>query len=226
MKIIGITGKIGAGKSKLLERVSSKEGTAFAIADEVSHELIKKDNVGYNKRLEVFGDEILDSSGEIDKKLLSDIIFSDDKKRIVVNSILHPAVKNEIIDDMSVKEKEGYKCYFVESAILMEAHFDVFCDEIWYVYADRDFRKERVTANRNISPEKFDIIDGCQRDYEMIKGEYMELEVPFGVDLLDDTEEVHLYKGKPMWIKFDNSKDLLLKDEFDPIMEAVIESRL
>ena len=60
----------------------------------------------------------------------------------------------------------------------------------------------------------------------MIKGEYMELEVPFGVDLLDDTEEVHLYKGKPMWIKFDNSKDLLLKDEFDPIMEAVIESRL
>ena len=69
MKIIGITGKIGAGKSKLLERVSSKEGTAFAVADEVSHDLIKKDNQGYKKLLEVFGDDILDSSGEIDKKM-------------------------------------------------------------------------------------------------------------------------------------------------------------
>ncbi len=226
MKIIGITGKIGAGKSKLLERVSSIEKTAFAIADEVSHKLIKKGNTGYEKLLEVFGDEILDSNGEIDKKLLSDIIFTDDKKRVVVNSILHPAVKNEIIDDMSAREKEGYRCYFVESAILMESHFDVFCDEIWYVYADEDVRRNRVTTTRNIPAEKFEAINDSQRDYEIIKGEYMFLEIPFGNEMLDSRDDVKIFKGKPMWICFDNSKDLLLLPEFDPIMEAVLESRL
>ena len=226
MKIFGITGKIGAGKSKLLERVSAVDGVALAVADDVSNSLIKKGNSGYEKLMEIFGDDILGSDGEIDKKHLSDIIFSDEKKRAVVNSVLHPEVKNAIIDDMTEKEKEGYKCYFVESAILMEAHFDVFCDEIWYVYADKETRKKRVTEARRMSEEKFESIDSSQGDYEVIRGEYMALEVPFGDEFLDNTEGIHIYKGKPMWIRFDNSKDLLLKDDFNPIIEAVIENRL
>lgn len=226
MKIFGITGKIGAGKSKLLERVSSIDGVAYAVADDVSNNLIKKGNLGYEKLTEVFGDDIIGSDGEIDKKLLSDIIFSDEKKRAVVNSILHPVIKNEIIDDMTRKEKDGYKCYFVESAILMEAHFDVFCDEIWYVYADKETRKKRVTDARKMTGEKFESIDSSQGDYETMEEEYMSLEVPFGDEFLDNTEGINIYKGKPMWIRFDNSKDLLLKDDFHPVIEAVIESRL
>lgn len=226
MKIIGITGKIGSGKSKLLERVAGIKGVSFAVADEVSHELIKKDNEGYKKLLEIFGDEILDSDKEIDRKVLSDIIFNDDKKRAVVNSIIHPLVKNSIIEDMSNKEKDGYTCYFVESAILMEAHFDVFCDELWYVYADREVRKKRVVTTRGISSEKFDAIDKSQAGLDLVEAEYHTFEIPFGIKLLDDSKDVKYFKGNPLWITFDNSNDLLVSDEFDGIAEVLIESRL
>ncbi len=226
MKIIGITGKIGSGKSKLLERVEGIEGVSFAVADEVSHELIKKGNEGYNKLVEVFGDEIIGGDGEIDKKKLSDIIFSDEKKRAVVNSLIHPLVKNKIIEDMTEKEKAGRICYFVESAILMESHFDVFCDELWYVYADRAVRKDRVVNTRGIAPDKFDAIDEAQKGLDLVEEEYFTLEVPFGIKELDEADEVKYYKSNPLWITFDNSNNLLINHEFDAIAEALIRNRL
>ena len=100
MKIIGITGGVGAGKTQILEYLSDKYGASVCQTDKVAKKLQKKGGICYDPIVEHFGTEILDEKGELDRKKLSDIVFGDPKELNVLNEIVHEhkaAVRREIV---------------------------------------------------------------------------------------------------------------------------------
>lgn len=162
MKIIGITGGIGAGKSQILEYMSSRYGAVVCQADEVAKKLQKKGAGCYQAILEHFGEAILDKKGELDREKLARIVFTDKEELAVLNGIVHPAVKKEIQKIIKEEKSRHTSLFVLEAALLIEDHYEQICDEIWYVYVEDDIRKKRLIYARGYEPEKVDDIMASQ----------------------------------------------------------------
>ncbi len=167
MKIIGITGGVGCGKSTVLKLIEENFNALVIMADDVAKELMEPGKPGYEQTVAFFGEDILERTDEavrrIDRKLLSDIVFSNPNKRIVLNSIVHPLVKKEIVARITrEKINGGYDFIFIEAALLLDDHYEVFCDEIWYIYADEKTRRARLKDARGYSDAKIDGIIASQ----------------------------------------------------------------
>ena len=105
----------------------------------------------YYKIVKEFGNIILDSEGNIDKKILAKIIFSDNKLRLKINSFIHPSVKKEVIKQYEKYKKENKIDFlFVEAALLIEDNYDKICDEIWYIYVSKENRRKRLKESRKV----------------------------------------------------------------------------
>lgn len=149
--ILGITGGVGCGKSTVLDMLEKEYGAYVIQADLVAHELMEPGQTSYQAIVEHFGQAILDKDGHIDRKALGAIVFADEEKLELLNSLTHPAVKQEIRN--RIKENPD-KFVVIEAALLLEDHYDEICDEIWYVYAEKEVRFERLAASRGYSREK------------------------------------------------------------------------
>ncbi|MBE5963560.1 MAG: dephospho-CoA kinase [Lachnospira sp.] len=157
MKVIGITGGVGCGKTTVLRYISDNYNAKVIYADDVAKELMQKDAKAYTRIVEVFGDGILRGDLEIDRAKLSQIVFTNKFKLVVLNSIVHPLVKKHIIEDIAREScEQKYDYVFVEAALLIEDHYDVICDELWYIYADETVRRNRLKESRNYTDEKID----------------------------------------------------------------------
>ncbi|MGN0244021.1 MAG: dephospho-CoA kinase [Lachnospiraceae bacterium] len=154
MKIIGITGGIGAGKSTVLD-ILRQDYHAYVIeADKVGHLVMQPDGSAYLPVINTFGNSILDSDGQIDRKKLGRLVFAPGAKQQLeaLNAIIHPAVKQYIMEDIRKVETGGqYEYYIVEAALLIEDHYDLICHESWYIYATEDVRLERLSKQRNMT---------------------------------------------------------------------------
>ena len=128
MKVIGITGGVGCGKSTVLNLIKENFNALIIMADDVAKDLMKKGKKGYDETIAFFGDEIIDeTTGEIDRPKLASVIFSNPNKRIVLNSIIHPVVKKEIVSMITqAKIDDKYDYIFVEAALLLDDHYNVF----------------------------------------------------------------------------------------------------
>ena len=163
MKTIGITGGVGAGKSEILRYIQSNYNCMIIMADNVAHELESPGHECYDEIVKLLGSEILDKDGFIQKNIMAGIIFSDDNLKKQVNDIIHPAVKTYIkkrIETENLKNKIDY--LFVEAALLIEEGYEYILDELWYIRADEDIRRQRLRANRNYSDEKISAIFAAQ----------------------------------------------------------------
>lgn len=153
MFILGLTGGIGSGKSKVLYFMEHEYNAYICETDKLAHELMKPHTVIYNRIIEVFGNEIIYKDGNIDRKKLGEIVFSDDKKLEILNNIVHPGVKEYIIND--IKCKQGmYSIYIIESALLLQDGYDEICNEIWMVKASIEVRIDRLMKYRGYTKEK------------------------------------------------------------------------
>ncbi len=166
MKIIGLTGGIGAGKTQILEYLNDKYGATICQADQVAKRLQKKGTEVYQKIVEHFGEEILDEKEEIDREKLGSIVFADSKELEVLNGIVHPAVKEEVLRKISSEIKRSTNLFLLEAALLIEDHYDEICDELWYVYVQKEVRKKRLIYSRGYQPEKIDEIMASQLSKE------------------------------------------------------------
>lgn len=162
MKIIGITGGVGAGKTQILEYLNNKYGATICQADKVGKKLQKKGGVCFDAIVEHFGEEILDEKGELDRERLSGIVFSNQKELEVLNSIVHPAVKEEILKKIEKEERRHTNIFVVESALLIEDNYDEICDEIWYIYVKDEIRRNRLYFSRGYDNQKIDEIIAAQ----------------------------------------------------------------
>lgn len=159
MRVIGITGGVGCGKSTVLGLLKEHFNAYIIMADAVAHQLMEPGQAGYQQTVEMFGSGILQENGAIDRKKLADIVFQNPNKRIVLNSIIHPLVKKEIVNTITNLRIEGKYAYvFVEAALLIEDHYNVICDELWYIYAPQKLRCKRLMDSRGYSQEKIDSI--------------------------------------------------------------------
>ena len=130
MKIVGITGTIGSGKSEVA-KVFSEEGAVVIDADVVAKNLLNRDEAGYRAVTETFGEEILDGRGDIDKKKLAGIVFSDPEKVKVVNALIHPLVHQWIIRRIQETEARNHDAVVViDAPLLIEAGFDKMVDHL------------------------------------------------------------------------------------------------
>ena len=159
MKVYGITGGAGTGKSEVIKMLQQNFGGCVIMSDEVARELMQKGNISYQLIVEYFGRDILMDDGEIDRKKLADHVFNNKEALEKLNSMTHPYVKDEIRKLIAEAEASG-ECRFValESAILLECGYEDICDEFWYVYTKPEIRRQRMKETRNYSDEKVDSV--------------------------------------------------------------------
>lgn len=155
MRIIGITGGVGAGKSEILSYIRKHYKCRIYLADEVAHLVKEKGEQCYFRLVELLGEEILDETGEIDKKKMAAMIFADEALLEQVNAIVHPEVRIFLEKRIAeAKEAKDVELFFIEAALLIEAGYGDVVDEMWYIYADVDVRIQRLLYSRGYSHEK------------------------------------------------------------------------
>lgn len=170
MRIIGVTGGIGSGKTEVLSYIREKYNCRILLSDEVGHLVKQPGQPGYKGMIELLGKEILLPDGRIDRAKTADIIFKDAGLLKKVNDLLHPAVEDYIIAEIN-KEKAYNRVplFFVETALLLDSRIRQEVEEIWYIYAEEQVRRKRLKESRNYTDEKINEIMSVQRSEEEFK---------------------------------------------------------
>ncbi len=170
MKIIGITGGVGAGKSAIMEFLGKNYNAKVVRADEVAHLVTQPGKASYMRLVSLLNDDILREDGSIDRQKMAAKIFTDKGLLASVNSIIHPAVREYITQDIEREEKLGKRdFYFLEAALLIEEGYEQVCDELWYIYASDDVRRQRLKMSRGYSDEKTESIMKNQLSDDMFR---------------------------------------------------------
>lgn len=172
MRLIGITGGIGAGKTEILSYIRQHYKCQIYLADEVAHTVKEPGQPAYEKLVALMGTEVLDGSGQIDKQRMADKIFADTDLLAKVNEIIHPAVREYLMTAIEEARAEGEtELFFIEAALLIEAGYKEVVDELWYIHADRVVREKRLQESRGYSQAKIEDIMGKQLDDETFRRE-------------------------------------------------------
>ena len=149
---IGLTGGIGTGKSSVTEAFQSL-GAAVINADLLVHDAYLPGTIGFEEVVTEFGQEIVGSDGQIDRKKLGPIVFSDSSKMDRLNEIMHPLIRDLIDERLVSLESSQNKVAVVEAAILIEAGWKSLFDEIWVVISDREEVINRLGVRNGLSRE-------------------------------------------------------------------------
>ena len=169
MKVLGITGGIGSGKSTVLAYLAQQDKVVVYEADKIAHLLQEKGQVCYKQIVEVFGQGILHSQDEsIDRKALGNIVFTDPKELEKLNAIVHPAV-HAYVSDLIANNQKQEGILVIEAALLLEDHYQEECDEVWYIYCHDEVRKLRLATGRGYSAEKYEEIKKTQMSEEAFR---------------------------------------------------------
>ena len=153
MKVLGITGGVGSGKSEVLRWLKGAYGAYVCQMDETAKELQRKGTSCFRQIIEHFGRRVVGRDGELNRAELSRIVFSEEKELQALNDIVHPEVIRRVREDIAQRAEEGVPLYVVEAALLPDAGQEL-CDELWYIYADEEVRRQRLRASRGYTDEK------------------------------------------------------------------------
>ena len=143
MKVIGLTGGIACGKSTASAYLKEL-GACIVDTDGISRATTKRGGKGYFAVLEHFGHDLLQENGEIDRKKLGSIVFSDETKRRELNAIIHPIVIEESKEQMEAARKAGFSVCILDVPLLFESGMETLCDETWLVYVPRREQIRRI----------------------------------------------------------------------------------
>ena len=165
MKIIGLTGGAGCGKSYVAGVIMKNFPILHISTDDISRKQMRPGEAVYDAVVAEFGPGIVKEDKTIDRAGLASIVFSDPEKLKILNGITHPAVFTElqrifkIVEDGLVlspifDRPIPYKAVLVETAILKEAGYCDICDAVWYVYAPEEQRITRLMQQRGYTRER------------------------------------------------------------------------
>lgn len=171
MKILGITGGTGCGKT-VVSRILKEQGGKVIDADKITKRLQEPGEAVYNEIKSHFGEEILLSDGNIDRKKLGAIVFSNKAQRSVLNTIVHTRVSAEIKRRIEKYREEGSIPFVVlDVPIPVEEGFFDTADCIWAVIANNDLRVTRIMKRMGITEAEAEARINAQmsnREYEDI----------------------------------------------------------
>ncbi len=143
--VIGLTGGIACGKSNL-SKALKEQGVPVIDADEISHSLTANGGAALPAIREHFGDQVFDGE-QLNRRALSDIVFSDPKEREALNGILHPMVLSEIHRQMDAADGP----VVMDVPLLYEVGMDSWCQEIWCAYVPQKEQVRRVRKRGQIT---------------------------------------------------------------------------
>ena len=167
MKVIGLTGGVGCGKSTVTDVLKEKYNAHVIQCDVLGHEVLYPSGEAYEPVVELLGKEILDQSGFIDRGRVAGIVFKDATLLRRMNEIVHPAVIREVERQIEEQRLKGECDYVVmETALMIEAGMAKCCDVVWYVYANEDVRRVRLKASRGYTDERIHSVMASQKSEE------------------------------------------------------------
>ena len=170
MKVLGITGGIGCGKSTVIEILEEHYRCYVINTDQLAASLLEPGNSAYTKVVDYFGDSILMENGQINRKKLAARVFKSEMELLKLNSFTHPLVREEVVRRIEAnRDVDGLELIIVETALPYEARLREYCDDIWYVTASLEVRRERLMQSRNYSDEKINDIFNKQLSEEAYK---------------------------------------------------------
>lgn len=151
MKIIGVTGTSGAGKTTICEILKERYNAYIIDADEIAKKMSQKGNTYLKSIVEYFGEDILDDNGELKRKELANIIYENEERRKALNDITFIHVVNEIKEKVNKLKHE--KILVIDAPLLFESNLDKVCDFVIGVTADEIQKIERICKRDCITEE-------------------------------------------------------------------------
>lgn len=151
MKIVGITGSSGAGKTTICGILKEKYHAEIIDADEIAKKLSKRGTMYLKSIVEYFGDDIVNPQGELKRKELASLIYEDEEKRNQLNKLTFHYVVEEI--KQNINKVKGKELIVIDAPLLFESKLNQICDFVIGVIAEQDTKVERICNRDNISED-------------------------------------------------------------------------
>ncbi|EOD8639952.1 dephospho-CoA kinase [Staphylococcus aureus] len=191
-KVIGLTGGIASGKSTVSELLSVF-GFKVVDADKAAREAVKKGSKGLAQVREVFGDEAIDENGEMNRRYMGDLVFNHPEKRLELNAIIHPIVRDIMEEEKQEYLKQGYNV-IMDIPLLFENELENTVDEVWVVYTSESIQMDRLMQRNNLSLE-----DAKARVYSQISIDKKSRMADHVIDNLGD--KLELKQNLERWLE-------------------------
>jgi dephospho-CoA kinase len=153
MKVIGVTGGIGSGKSAVTDYLLEK-GRAVIDADVLAREVVAVGSEGLADIVARFGPDVLLADGSLDRKGLAARVFSDERERAALNAMLHGRIARVIEERLALYRETGAEAVFLCVPLLLETGMQAGVDAVWLVDADEEERVRRVVLRDGLRPEE------------------------------------------------------------------------
>jgi len=150
MKVIGLTGGIGSGKSTVAQFLQEL-GAVIIDADKVGHEVLKPNTEVWRQVVAVFGRQILKPDGDIDRKKLGEIVFSNPEHLARLNQLMHPPIYKAVTAQLEEYRRQGARVVVVEAPLLIEAGWTSLIDEVWVTAAPETTILRRLKEGMGLS---------------------------------------------------------------------------
>jgi dephospho-CoA kinase len=149
--LVGLTGGIGSGKSTVA-RLLERRGAAVIDADQLAHDAVAKGSPGFERVVQTFGESIVAPDGDLDRRALAAIIFTDPERKAALESIVHPEVARRFGEQVDELRSTDRVVVYV-SPLLVELGLAPAFDVVIVVTASPHLRVSRVASGRDLSPE-------------------------------------------------------------------------
>ena len=170
MKVIGIVGGMGAGKSTVIAILNELKPVSYISADLIGHEILLKGQPAYAPIIEAFGTSILDEHGEIVRKKLGSLVFGNEESVKRLNAITHPLITKCVIERINeAKQIRPGQHIILEAALLLDSGLVDLTDTVVAVYADADIRLKRVIEREGLEVEQILKRFKAQKEWEELK---------------------------------------------------------
>ena len=150
MRVIGLTGGIASGKS-LVSGQLAERGAILIDADKVGHSAYLKDTQTFDEVVAAFGEDIVGENGEVDRKVLGGKVFADPEARRRLESIVWPAIRSMVEEQLEALRAKGTGVAILEAAILIEADWQSLTDEVWLVTVSPETARQRLFERNGLS---------------------------------------------------------------------------
>lgn len=151
--VIGLTGGIASGKSTVANMLIDK-GITVIDADIIAKQAVERGMPAYRQIIDEFGEDILLENGDIDRRRLGALVFTNEQKRLALNSIVHPAVREEMLKrrDESIANQETF--VVLDIPLLFESKLESLVDKIIVVSVTKELQLERLIKRNQLTEEE------------------------------------------------------------------------
>ena len=175
--IIGLTGRYCSGKNHIAS-LFEQHGCALVDVDKLGHQVLAQ---ARESLISTFGNTILGEDGEVDRKKLGSIVFSNPERLHKLERIVHPEMLKACLRSVSEKEKGGAAAVVINAALLHRMKLDVHCDAVCFVSSPTLLRLVRAIRRDGATIRSFLRVERAQRDIT--------------VGLIEGAQSVHILKN-------------------------------